>query len=97
MELLVGWVVLAALVGVVAVNRGRSWPGWFLLSVFLSPAIGLIAVLVLPNMKTAYAERETRIDPSTHVRCPECRELVRRDARKCKHCGTALVPQALEG
>lgn len=27
------------------------------------------------------------------VRCPECRELVLRDARKCKHCGTALVPQ----
>jgi len=31
--------------------------------------------------------------PETHVRCPECRELVRRDARKCKHCGCVLVPQ----
>ena len=31
--------------------------------------------------------------PKTHVRCPECRELVIRDARKCKHCGCALVPQ----
>jgi hypothetical protein len=31
--------------------------------------------------------------PETHVRCPDCRELVRMDARKCKHCGTALVPQ----
>ena len=27
-----------------------------------------------------------------HVRCPECRELVRADARKCKHCGVALTP-----
>lgn len=26
------------------------------------------------------------------VRCPECRELVRGDARKCKHCGSALTP-----
>jgi len=29
----------------------------------------------------------------THVKCPDCRELVFRDASKCKHCGTALVPQ----
>lgn len=36
---------------------------------------------------------EGNITPETHVRCPDCRELVRRDARKCKHCGTALVPQ----
>jgi len=31
--------------------------------------------------------------PDTHVRCPDCAELVRREARKCKHCGCALVPQ----
>ncbi|WP_431732425.1 zinc ribbon domain-containing protein [Chromobacterium vaccinii] len=30
--------------------------------------------------------------PDTHVRCPECRELVRMDARKCKHCGNGLRP-----
>lgn len=29
----------------------------------------------------------------THVKCPECAELVRREARKCKHCGSALAPQ----
>lgn len=28
------------------------------------------------------------------VRCPECRELVRADANKCKHCGSALTPVA---
>lgn len=35
----------------------------------------------------------TRITPDTHVKCPDCRELVLKDARKCKHCGCALVPQ----
>ena len=30
-------------------------------------------------------------DPSTHVRCPDCRELVRFDATKCKHCGAGLI------
>jgi|JI10StandDraft_1071094.scaffolds.fasta_scaffold1798142_1 hypothetical protein len=32
--------------------------------------------------------------PETHVKCPDCRELVLKDARTCKHCGCKLVPQA---
>jgi hypothetical protein len=31
-------------------------------------------------------------DDGAHVRCPECRELVRADASKCKHCGSTLKP-----
>lgn len=31
--------------------------------------------------------------PDTHVKCPDCAELVRREARVCKHCGCKLVPQ----
>lgn len=27
------------------------------------------------------------------VRCPECRELIRFDAKKCKHCGSVVTPQ----
>ena len=39
------------------------------------------------------ASGPVRATPDTHVKCPDCRELVIKDARKCKHCGTALVPQ----
>ena len=28
------------------------------------------------------------------VPCPECREPVRGDARKCKHCGSVIQPQS---
>lgn len=31
--------------------------------------------------------------PETHVKCPDCAELVRREARVCKHCGCRLIPQ----
>lgn len=31
--------------------------------------------------------------PETHVRCPDCRDLVRRESRECRHCGCKLVPQ----
>ena len=30
--------------------------------------------------------------PDTHVKCPDCRELVLMDAKKCKHCGAMLTP-----
>ena len=36
--------------------------------------------------------QESTPTPKTHVRCPACRELVRNDARKCKHCGVELEP-----
>ena len=31
--------------------------------------------------------------PATHVKCPDCRELVLKDASVCKHCGCTLIPQ----
>jgi hypothetical protein len=27
----------------------------------------------------------------THVKCPDCSELILKDARKCKHCGRNLI------
>lgn len=44
----------------------------------------------------AKSSDEAAPSPKTHVNCPDCRELVRKDARKCKHCGTALVPTVSE-
>lgn len=31
-------------------------------------------------------------DDAPQARCPDCRELVRADAKKCKHCGSVLTP-----
>ena len=36
---------------------------------------------------------KSQSNPDTHVKCPDCRELVFKDARKCKHCGCNLIPQ----
>ncbi len=59
----------------------------------LTLAAGLLLVGILLRLST----RRPQPDPdtpsaSTHVRCPECRELVRHDASKCKHCGATLTP-----
>lgn len=31
--------------------------------------------------------------PETHVKCPDCAELIMKEARVCKHCGCRLIPQ----
>ena len=67
---------------VAAKSRGRS--GWW----FLLGWIGLVFVLILPSKKSDPEAPH----PDTHVRCPDCKELVRHDARKCKHCGSGLIP-----
>lgn len=71
---------------------------------FIPMLVSLVEAVILFSMSEAkfqakYAPAESSISmegkatPDTHVRCPDCRELVRRDARKCRFCGAALVPQ----
>jgi hypothetical protein len=49
----------------------------------------------VPRNATALPPVPPGVSPLTHVRCPDCREFVLAEARKCKHCGTALIPQKL--
>lgn len=71
---------------------------------FVPAVIALIEAIMFFSMSdSAFQEKycggaiamtsEGVATPETHVRCPDCRELIRRDARKCKHCGSALQPQ----
>jgi hypothetical protein len=51
MEIFIFWLVFAFLVGIAASSRGRSGAGWFILAVIISPLLGILFVLVLPNLK----------------------------------------------
>ena len=46
------------------------------------------------SFQATYNPTSDEPNADTHVRCPDCRELVRMDAKKCKHCGAALIPQS---
>ena len=84
------WLALAIAVAILASNRGRSSAAWFLLSLVISPPIAGVFLLVSKNLAEA---REAGPTPETHVRCPDCAELVRNEAKVCRHCGCKLVPQ----
>jgi hypothetical protein len=94
-ELIVFWLLFSFVIGIIASSKGRSGFGWFLLSVLISPLLSFILVLALPSLSTRLrTESGEPVTPQTHVRCPDCRELVRVDANKCRFCGCKLIPQA---
>ncbi len=47
----------------------------------------------------AWSASSAKDDPDspswrTHTKCPDCAELIRKEARVCKHCGCKLLPQS---
>lgn len=83
------WYMAACVaVSYVASSRGRSNLLWGLGAIVFSPMVMGYLAACLPH---ADATIETK-NPNTHVKCPECRELVNRYATKCPHCHTTLEP-----
>jgi hypothetical protein len=79
--ILVLWLALALITGGFASARGRNRLGWIALGILLGP-LALLAVVLAPAAPT----------PNTHFRCPDCLELVLKEARVCRYCGCRLRP-----
>lgn len=103
MEWVLVWLIFSVVAGVIASAKGRSGFGYFVLSVFFSPLLGIVLAAALPSLKNRPAEivvapalpSTPEVDQTTHRRCPECAEYILREARKCKHCGSAVEPESL--
>lgn len=89
MEILFFWVALSVVAGVVAHSRGRIGFGYFILSLVLSPLVGLILVALLPAVAVV-----PQAGDGAHRKCPMCAELVKLEALRCRHCGGDLAPGA---
>jgi len=87
MEMVFFWVLISVVIGLLAAKRGRGSGNWFLISCLFSPIVGLIFLFALRDLS------ESGQSDKTHVNCPACAEKVLRQAIKCKHCGSSLVPE----
>jgi hypothetical protein len=90
-SLLLWYFLLAAAAGMIASLGERSWWAFFGLSLLFTPAVGIVLALFAaakdppaqPGIVDRLAAREFR-------KCPHCAELVRRDAMRCRFCGSSL-------
>lgn len=89
MEIFIFWLALSIIPPIIAINKGRSGAGFFFLSILLSPIIGIIAALVAkPNQKQLEAEQ---IASGYQKKCPYCAELIKKEARICRHCAKEIT------
>lgn len=85
MEFFIIWLLFGIVAMVIANSKERSGCGWFLLGCLIGPFA--LAVAALPSLKTDPGAPT----PRTHVKCPDCAELILIEAKVCKHCGCRLV------
>lgn len=79
------WILFGIAAAMIMSNKGRSGCGGFALGFLLGP-FGLIIALVLQK---DHKELESKALTSGDMRkCPQCAELIRREARKCRFCGS---------
>ena len=86
--LILVWLPLCALVAWLASQKGRSGAGFFLLALFLSPLIGLLAVIAVPRREPG----PVAVRGSDLLLCHACRRPRRADSLRCPFCGAGAEP-----
>ena len=76
------WIILAFACASFAKSRGKSYGGWLVISLLISPFISII-ILLLSSDESGQAG----INDGTLKKCYQCAEIVKKEAIRCKHCG----------
>ena len=89
MELLIAALVIGLLPATIAYRKGRSFILWWLFG-------AILFIVALPLALLSQKDREALDRRATAhgdmMKCPLCAEVIRSEARVCKHCGRDVVP-----
>lgn len=95
MEWALLWIVLCFIPAIIANNKGRSAIGYFFLSVLLSPLVGTIIILLVRTNQVQVKQRNDKeaLASSNNKQCQYCGEVIKKEAIKCRYCGSDLTVQ----
>ena len=89
---LVTLAVISCLPASIAKNKGRSFGSWWVYGFLLFP----IALIHSLAMSKDFEGLEAQAIASGNRKCPACAELVKVEAKICKHCRNDLEPYVAE-
>lgn len=91
MEWLIFWALCVIFATIIAEAKHRSAGAWFIAGIFFGPFALLVALL--PALEDAEITRaREKGESDSYRKCPQCAEVIRREAVKCKHCGSEIEP-----
>lgn len=85
MTLLFAAALLGLIPAFIAQSKGRSFGAWWFYG-FLLFIVAIVHALVISS------DNSSALNSSNARSCPFCAEQIRRQAIKCKHCGSAVSP-----
>lgn len=95
MEYLVIWIAVAVCAAWYAHQKGRSPAVWLIVGLFFSVFALFLLWFLNPvgidDVKSQAIARKFGVS-ALYRKCPECAELIQREARKCRFCQAPLDP-----